>query len=241
MHLENDIGAGWNQLGLPGIEHHGLFAGRESADVFVEQRRAGRRTELLLIGHERHAHRILAQPLGARAPDVHIGVMHYRAIARPYFEVLHPLVFGKAGGHDHISVFHRALRRNFHFHRHLHHQVRRGNVPAFPPLNRRGLILGIPFRRAGVRPRGQSVDVGLAQAAVVGEVAVSRIGEPGRHLAAQHRGPDRLRPGPRALISQQRHRADLARTMAGLAVLLQDRQDILIKGDAQVRHVGSHG
>ena len=60
---------------------------------------------------------------------------------------------------------------------------------------------------------------------------VLRIGEPRRHLASQHRGLDRLGIRPHILIRQKRHRRDLARSMASLAIPLEDRQHVLIEGD----------
>src|SRR5262249_4138413 len=43
------------------------------------------------------------------------------------------------------------------------------------------------------------------------------------------RGLHRLRPRPRALVIQERHRRDLIRAMARLAILLQDRQYVSIE------------
>jgi len=62
-------------------------------------------------------------------------------------------------------------------------------------------------------------------------VAVARVREPGRHLSRNDRRFDRLRPWPRFFIAQQRHRPDLTWAMAALAILLQDRKDVLVEGD----------
>jgi hypothetical protein len=62
-------------------------------------------------------------------------------------------------------------------------------------------------------------------------VAVSRIGEPQGHLAGDHRAFHRLGPRTHALITEERHRRDLCGAMTDLAVLLQDRQHILIECD----------
>jgi len=61
-----------------------------------------------------------------------------------------------------------------------------------------------------------------------------------RHFAAQHRGLDSLGPRPRAFIGEERHRADLARTVARLAVLLQDRQHVFVKGDRRSGNIRRH-
>jgi len=42
---------------------------------------------------------------------------------------------------------------------------------------------------------------------------------------------NRLRPGPRVFIAQQRHRRNLARTMAAHAILLQNRRNIFVECD----------
>src|SRR5215472_7040978 len=52
-----------------------------------------------------------------------------------------------------------------------------------------------------------------------------------RHLALNDFHLDRARPGPRVLISEQRHRSDGARPMAVLACLLKDGRNILVERD----------
>ena len=49
----------------------------------------------------------------------------------------------------------------------------------------------------------EGIGRGLAKAAVVGKVAVLRIGKPRRHLLAEHVRLDRLGPRPRVLVSRQ--------------------------------------
>src|SRR5215831_10147 len=56
-----------------------------------------------------------------------------------------------------------------------------------------------------------------------------RICEPGRHFPARHSSFHRLCPRPDILVTKKRHRRDLAGTMARLAVLLKDRENILIE------------
>ena len=69
-------------------------------------------------------------------------------------------------------------------------------------------------------------------------MAVLRIGEPRRHLLRHHGGLHRLGPRARFRVSQQRHRSHFARAVAFLAVLLQDRQNVLVKCDARSGHRG---
>src|SRR5438067_221706 len=57
-----------------------------------------------------------------------------------------------------------------------------------------------------------------------------RIGEPGRHLPAGDRSLDRLGPRTRVRIAEQRKGRHFTGTVASLAILLQNRQDVLTKG-----------
>ena len=100
-----------------------------------------------------------------------------------------------------------------------------GNVPALFERARLRRVLRAALLRALVRPRHQRIDLRLRQRAIVGEVAEVRVGEPWRHLAEAHGFLDRGSPRACLLIGQERHRPDLAGTMAFLAARLKDRQD----------------
>src|SRR5215475_13820996 len=69
-----------------------------------------------------------------------------------------------------------------------------------------------------------------AQSPVILEVAVSRIGKPWRHFPVDDGRLHCLCPRPPVRIGHKGHRSDLARAMTHLAVLLQDRKNIFIKG-----------
>ena len=157
--------------------------------------------------------------------------MHHGAIGRPELGRFHPLVFGESAGNDDVGVVDYASGRHLIFDRHLDHIVRLPDVPAFQPLHGLRLILGVAFRRTRVHPGHQRLDVGVAQAAIVRKMAISRVCKPGRHLLDQHRLLDRFRPGTRLLISQQRHRTNFAGAVAFLAILLQDRRYVPVKGN----------
>src|SRR5579862_476224 len=60
-------------------------------------------------------------------------------------------------------------------------------------------------------------------------MAIFRIRKPWRHFFSDHCGLNRF--GPRACVgvSEQRHRRNLARSMTGLAVLLQNREDVFLE------------
>ena len=72
----------------------------------------------------------------------------------------------------------------------------------------------------------QRVDLAVAQAEVVAEGAVRRIGVPWRHRARAHPLFDRTRPGPHVAVGEERHRRDFARTMAAGAFGEHDRRDV---------------
>src|SRR5579864_4905989 len=60
-------------------------------------------------------------------------------------------------------------------------------------------------------------------------MSISRIGEPRRHFARHYSIADGLGPGPGFRIGAERHGRDLARTVAFLASILEDRQDVFVK------------
>ena len=106
-----------------------------------------------------------------------------------------------------------------------------GPLAGVGELPRRRHVGQVAARRAAVDPRGDGGDVGFAQPQVVLQLldadAVVAIG---RHLAGHHLGLDRPGPRPHFLVGLQRHRADVAGTVAALAVLLQQRRDVLGEG-----------
>src|SRR5215467_7868836 len=59
------------------------------------------------------------------------------------------------------------------------------------------------------------------------------IGEPGRHLSCQDSGLHRLRPGTRVLICQEGHWCDFTGPVASLAMVLKNRQNVLIVRDGR--------
>src|SRR6185295_4337187 len=85
----------------------------------------------------------------------------------------------------------------------------------------------IALDRAAVGPFDDLLDIALRQRPVVGEAAVLRVGEPRRHLTAFDLGFDRACPGASLVVGQERHRRDLPRPMARLAIFLQNREHIL--------------
>ena len=83
--------------------------------------------------------------------------------------------------------------------------------------------------RAGVR---------VAQPAIVREVPETGISEPRWHLFRENSFPDRLGPRTRALVGEERRRANLARAVTALAVLLHDGKNVFVVRDVGVRRSG---
>ena len=99
--------------------------------------------------------------------------------------------------------------------------------------HRRGHVLRIAQRRAGVHPADERRDLRVAEAAVVLELldADGAVDVPRRHQALRHLPLDLVRVLARVLVGDERHRADRIRLMADLALLLQDRRDVLRERD----------
>src|SRR4029078_7666433 len=87
------------------------------------------------------------------------------------------------------------------------------------------------FRRACVGPSRQRIDVGIAQPPVVGEMAILRVGEPGRNFARNYCRLYRLSPRTSRIIGEERCRSDFPGPRAALAILLQDREYIFVERD----------
>ena len=82
--------------------------------------------------------------------------------------------------------------------------------------------------------------IGFRQAAVVGELAVLRVGVPRRHALLGHDFLDGLGPGAGVIVSQQRHRANLTGAVTLLAMLLQNAADVPGIGDGSFLPGWSH-
>ena len=114
------------------------------------------------------------------------------------------------------------------------------------PLTRRRTLRGIALGRAALGPGHDRVDLRLGEGPLVQEDAggvIRRV--PWRHLATLHEAGDGTRPRPDLFVGHQRHRRHhaghvvAARAVAGLAVLLEDGQHVLMEGDG-FPAVGGH-
>src|SRR5215472_5511020 len=91
-------------------------------------------------------------------------------------------------------------------------------------------VLWIANGSAAIGPAYERVDVPARERRIIREVTVLRIREPRRHLPLQDRFLHRLGPRTRLLIGEQRERRRLAGPVARLAILLNQRCDILGEG-----------
>src|SRR6266849_1165458 len=103
--LKNDVGAGFDELGLAGTKDFGGLAGRV-ANQEIAGKRAGVRLffGLDLRGGEEDAGLLSTEPVGARFANVGNDVVDNAASGRADLSGLNPLIFGETGGHDYVLV-----------------------------------------------------------------------------------------------------------------------------------------
>ena len=103
-------------------------------------------------------------------------------------------------------------------------------------------FVSVAARSAVAGPAGDRLDLHVAQGDVVGEGPEARVGVPGWHVAVLDRPGDRARPGAHLAVGAERHRRDLVRLMAGSAVLVEDRRDVVDeRGLVQVQGLARRG
>jgi len=106
-------------------------------------------------------------------------------------------------------------------------------VLLFPPT-----LLGIscaPFQRTVIDPANDNVNLGWTEPAVVSQQPDMRLSNSGRHLLVYDHGSDLCRPGMRFLIRNERYGPEMAGAVASLAVLHQNRLNILIERNGSSR------
>ena len=166
--------------------------------------------------------------------------MHHCWHARQNFHGRHPGVFLERRGERNALPLDDAFRRHgIRWQVECH--VGRDLPAALGPGDRRRRVPRIPFGRACIDPCGNQIDVQLLERPVVIEVAVARIGKPRRHRTSHHRLLDRPRPRARLLVGEHRERPDLAGAMAALAVLLENRNDVLMESHRRRRALVGRG
>ncbi len=110
-------------------------------------------------------------------------------------------------------------------------KIGRAKRPVGGELARLRGVLRVSFRTPGVDPGSEGGDLGGREDALVEErAAEAGRGGPGGHGPLARDVGDVGRPLPGLLEAQERERRDLARTVAILTVLLENRSHFLVKG-----------
>ncbi len=117
--------------------------------------------------------------------------------------------------------------------------VRRARLPSFRKLRRDRLVARIAFRRAGAYPVADAIDLGIGEPALVRKRSVSLLRLPRRHHVLRRHRRDLLRAARGILVGEQGERRNLAGAMAGGAVLVQNRRDVLVERRRR-RDAGMH-
>ena len=207
VQLEHDVGAGLDELRLPGPQNLRRLA-RRVADQKVTGQRAGFRLFMSadLRRREENAGRLASEPLRFRLADERDDVVHDHPFGRTHFRRLDPAVFGKVRRHDDVLIVDDTARRHLEGQRQLEHHVRLADAPAFDPFRGLRQIARIALQRAAVGPFHNRVDLRRAQAHAVRELAVVRVGKPWRHFSGDDGILDDGRAWARVFIGQQRKR-----------------------------------
>ena len=166
-------------------------------------------------------------------------MVHVLATGWPHFRHLHPFIFGKACGHDFVGIFHVSLWGNRNRLWHFDNRIRRRDIPAFCPVGRWRRIARITGASAGIGPCCQRGDLLWCQRRIVRKASATGVGKPRRHSFRTGRIANPGGPLPRFRVGYKRERRrNLARAMATLTVLLQDRQHLAIESRTRGRVLG---
>src|SRR5438093_10433238 len=107
--------------------------------------------------------------------------------------------------------------------------IRLSGLPAIDRRRKRRLIAGVALRRPVLGPDHDQSNLIIRQAPLVGKLAVSRLRFPWWHEAALRRAGNQLRTLCCIFISEQREWRYFAGAMAGGAMLIKNRRDILVE------------
>ena len=177
-------------------------------------------------------------PALAPAARVHEHMVHDGSIARKNLRRLDPLVLGEMGVDAEDLIAQHAVGFDvIGFVAHRQDQVGR---PILVPAaggkrRRRRQFFQIALRRSGCHPGVNQPLLVVRQPAVVGKMAVLRIGVPRRHPALIDDFGDHFGPGGRVLIAGERERGDVACVMAFDAALVEEPRDLVGIRDLGVR------
>src|SRR5262249_32762647 len=156
-------------------------------------------------------------------------MMHMIATGWTNLGSLHPFVFGEAGGHDLVGVFDVATSWDGYWLWHPDYQIRFGNVPALGPVCRWRRVLRIACRRSSISPGRDGGNLLARKRVVIQEVSEARIGDSRRHHLHARHALHLVCISVRLRKCDEGHWRDLSRTMAHLAMLLQDRENVFVE------------
>src|SRR5437660_5701772 len=103
-------------------------------------------------------------------------------------------------------------------------------------MNRWRRIRRSARRPAAIRPSHDRVNLRLVQGTVVVKMPVFWIGQPRRHFSRGDRALDSFGPGTSTLIIEEGKRPNLTRPVAGLAMLLNEWQHVLVERRSPVAY-----
>jgi hypothetical protein len=161
--------------------------------------------------------------------------MGHAAVAGKEFDRAHPALTGQVL-ERHPLLGEQVLTRARHRHRvELDHVVGRAELPAVLEGRRRRQRRAIAFGRALLRPGDDGRDFLIGERHVVGPGAHVRVGAPRWHAPRLDHLADRLRPRPRRLVVEQRHRSDVAGPVTLDAVGEENGSDVLAERHRSIR------
>ena len=158
-------------------------------------------------------------------------VMHHGARRRMHVDSRDPFVFGKAQRDGDVAVNIGPIRRHMISRGHLDNQIGLAQLPSGSEPGRLRLSGGVAFRHALLHPLLNQRDIAVIEPAVVAIRVRSRLRFPRRHQARGSSRGNNASLVPDVLIRKQSERRSLPRTMAGRAMVVNDRCDLLIESD----------
>src|SRR5580658_7400674 len=160
MNFKNDIGTGFDELALAGMEYFGGLA-RSITDEKIARQRTGVRffVNFRRRSHKKDAFLLVLEVIRSGFAEVSDDVVNDRAVRWPNFEHLHPFVFGKTGRHNYVLIVDHSRSRDRERLWQLKYDVWRGYAPSLDKIFywRRHVFLST-FLRACIDPGHQGSD-----------------------------------------------------------------------------------
>ena len=236
MHLDDEVGALRQRPGALGRLHERRLAGRPAVHV-----------PHFLVGHRGEPGLGVGAIQLAREPrpvDAHARMVHDGRVLGAEFDRLH--VAGPPGRNrdDEVAEHVLAGGRQRVRRGHLQHEIRLAELPALRPRRHRRTIGRVTLGRSLLGPPFEQGDLCVGERAWAGEVAdlVGRaLGQPRRHDAVLRGACDFARVRARVAVVEEAERgsretdriggvgARIHRPVAGAAVRVEDRRDVLVE------------